>query len=90
MVEGPGHQALLRPGCAHTIGPGVVSIDGDRASAIGYSRVYVREGDAFRLYRVSANHWEFERRDGRWQVSHRTNRLIGTPGGREILKRATE
>src|ERR1700741_2389071 len=33
LVLGP-HQALL-PNCAHTIGPVVVSLDGDRAEATG-------------------------------------------------------
>jgi len=41
MVRGPRHQAML-PRCAHQIGPAVVEVHGDRATAVGYSRVYVR------------------------------------------------
>src|SRR5213593_3558997 len=41
MVRGPRHQAML-PRCAHQIGPAVVALDGERATATGYSRVYLR------------------------------------------------
>jgi uncharacterized protein (TIGR02246 family) len=76
MVRGPRHQAML-PRCAHQIGPAVVEVDGDRASAIGYSRVYVRRDDGIAIYRVSFNRWQLERRDGEWLVARRTTRLLG-------------
>jgi len=88
MVEGPGHQRLL-PNAAHTIGPSALAIDGDRAVATGYSRVYLRRGTAFDLWRVSANRWEFERRAEGWRISRRTNRLIGTPDAQRILRDGT-
>ena len=90
MVRGPRHQAML-PRCAHQIGPAVVQVDGDRASAVGYSRVYVRRDDGIVIYRVSFNRWQLERRAGEWLVARRTTRLVGdaeaqalfTPGARE-------
>jgi SnoaL-like domain len=85
MVLGPGHQRLL-PNSAHTIGPSTLQIEGDRAHATGYSRVYLRSGDDFALWRVSANRWEFERRAGEWKIAQRTNRLIGTPDAQRILR----
>lgn len=85
MVLGPGHQRLL-PNSAHTIGPSALAIEGDRAHATGYSRVYLRRGDAFELWRVSANRWDFERRAEGWKVAHRANRLIGTPDAQRILR----
>ena len=88
MVEGPAHQRLL-PNCAHTIGPGTLAIDGDNAYSTGYSRVYLREGDAFRLWRLSVNRWEFERRTEGWKVSRRTNRLLGGAEAHELLGRGT-
>lgn len=78
MVTGTMHQALL-PNCAHQMGPAVVEVAGDRATATGYSRVYLRKGDAVQVYRVSFNRWEFERRNGHWQVVRRTTRLLGHP-----------
>ena len=47
MVRGPRHQAML-PNCAHQIGPAVVELDGDRAVATGYSRVYHAPGRRLR------------------------------------------
>jgi uncharacterized protein (TIGR02246 family) len=86
MVRGASHQSLL-PNCAHTIGPAVVRVDGDRASATGYSRIYVREGEAFRLFRIGCNHWELERRNGAWQIAHRTSRMVGEDEAQDILRR---
>ncbi|HJQ82841.1 MAG TPA: nuclear transport factor 2 family protein, partial [Candidatus Binatia bacterium] len=51
MIRGPRHQGML-PNCAHQIGPAVVGIEGDRATATGYSRVYVRGDDGIGIYRV--------------------------------------
>ena len=89
MFNGPAHQSLL-PNCAHTIGPATLDLDGDRATATGYSRVYKRKGDAFELWRLATNRWEFERRDGRWCVARRVNRLIGNEESRQLLARAVE
>ena len=88
MVEGPAHQGLL-PNAAHTVGPSMLRVDGDAATATGYSRVYLREGEGFRLWRVAANRWEFERRGGGWKVARRTNRLIGTKDSHEVLASAS-
>jgi uncharacterized protein (TIGR02246 family) len=84
MVRGPRHQAML-PNCAHQIGPAVVELDGDRAVATGYSRVYVRRGDAFGIYRVSLNRWELARRDVGWQIVRRTTRLLGHEEARALF-----
>jgi len=85
MVLGARHQAMVGT-CAHQIGPAVVELHGDRAVATGYSRVYVRTDDAIRIYRVSFNHWELERRDGRWQIGRRTTRLLGHPEAKRIFE----
>src|SRR6185503_5103826 len=45
MVLAARHQAML-PNCAHQQGPLVVTVDGDRAVATGYSRVYLRREEA--------------------------------------------
>lgn len=87
MVRGPRHQSLL-PNCAHTIGPAVVSLDGDSAVATAYSRIYKRDGEAFALWRVSFNRFELERRDGHWQIARRTTRLLGHDEAHAIFARA--
>src|SRR5262245_18702398 len=79
LVRSDRHQAMV-PNCAHSVGPVVVEeVGGDRAVATGYSRVFLRNGDAFTIYRVSLNRWELQRRDGRWQIARRTTRLLGSP-----------
>ena len=86
MVRGDMHQSLL-PNCAHMMGPAVVQLDGDRAVAVGYSRLYLRRDDGIAVYRVSFNRWELERRGGEWQVAHRTTRLLGHEEAHGLLRR---
>lgn len=76
MVLSERHQSMVGR-CAHQIGPAVVRIDGDRATALGYSRVYLRDDDGIGVYRVSYNHWRLERRSGEWLIVHRRTRLLG-------------
>lgn len=76
MVRSARHQNMVGR-CAHQIGPAVVRVDGDHALALGYSRVYLRDGDGIGVYRVSMNRWELERRDGGWLITRRVTRLLG-------------
>jgi hypothetical protein len=76
------------PNCAHQIGPAVVEVDGDRATAVGYSRVYLRRDGAIGIYRVSFNRWELERRAGEWLIARRTTRLLGHEEARRIFRPA--
>ncbi|MEW6267878.1 MAG: nuclear transport factor 2 family protein [Thermodesulfobacteriota bacterium] len=87
MVRGPRHQSLL-PNCAHTIGPAVVQVDGERALATAYSRIYLRRNDELALWRLSFNRFELVRREGRWQIARRTTRLLGHAEAQELLARA--
>src|SRR5262249_8617814 len=75
MVRSDRHQHMVGR-CAHQIGPAVVRVDGDRAVALGYSRVYLRSDDRIDIYRVSLNRWELERRsNGTWLIARRLPRL---------------
>jgi uncharacterized protein (TIGR02246 family) len=76
MVRGERHQAMVG-NCAHQIGPAVVQVDGDRASALGYSRVYLRGDAGTAIYRVSFNRWELIRTAQGWQIAHRLTRILG-------------
>jgi ketosteroid isomerase-like protein len=84
MVNGAGHQSLL-PNCAHTIGPVVVRPDGDTAVVVGYSRVYVRRGDDFELFRIGCNRWEMERCPTGWRIAKRTTRVLGSEESQAVL-----
>lgn len=89
MVLGASHQSLL-PNCAHTIGPAVVKLDGDRAVATGYSRIYHRSDDNIRLFRLAFNRWELRREPTGWQIARRTTRMVGHPEAQAILHGGVE
>ena len=53
----------------------------------GHSNTFHQDGDRFVVARVSANRWELERVDGRWEIRRRVNRLLdGTDAGRALLR----
>jgi hypothetical protein len=87
MVRGSYHQAIIRGGAAHVSGLPHVVLDGDRASAVSYSRLYRRDGDNFRVWRVAANLWELARTPEGWRVTRRINRVLdGGEAPRALLR----
>ena len=89
MVRSDAHQKLL-PNAAHTIGPAVVHVDGDSATATGYTRIYHREGDDFRMIRMAANHWELVKQDGRWWVHRRYSQVLGESDVQDLMRKALD
>jgi ketosteroid isomerase-like protein len=85
MVAGAGHQALL-PNCAHTVGPLQVQVDGNHASATGYSRLYHTDGESTRLMRLGFNRWTLAREAGNWRIAHRLSCPIGSDAAQELLR----
>jgi hypothetical protein len=87
MVAGDGHQSLIQNGCAHVMALPHLVVEGDTAVATGYSRVYLSDGDGFRVWRASSNRWEFVRRPEGWRAVSRVNRALdGSPEARQILR----
>jgi ketosteroid isomerase-like protein len=84
VLDEHGHQRLL-PDCAHTIGPAVVRVDGDAATAVGYSRIYLKRDDAFGLFRLGCNRWDLRRTGSGWQISARLTRVLGTAEAQQVL-----
>jgi SnoaL-like domain len=88
LVNNERHTGYVARGCAHVISMPLVHVDGDRAVATGYSRLYVKEGDGWKVERASANRWELVRSETGWSVQNRVNRMLdGSSDGRELLKR---
>ena len=86
MLSGPRHKEMVGQ-CAHQIGPAVVTIEGnDRASAVGYSRVYLATRAGTHVYRVSMNRWQLVKRAGAWQIARRTTRLLGHPEALDVIR----
>jgi hypothetical protein len=91
MIEGPAHQGLIHDGAAHVAAMPVLSIEGDNAVATCYFHLYVRDGDGFRPWRVTATRWEFVRQPDGWRITARVNRLLdGGQEARELLARGCE
>jgi hypothetical protein len=87
MVNGEGHQSLIRGGSAHIPAFPVVQIAEDRAIATGYTRVYRHTDEGYEVWRLSANRWEFLRTAEGGRVTRRTNHVIdGGPEAPTILK----
>ena len=85
MLSEEGHQSMV-PGCAHLNHPVVIELDGDRATAVGYSQVWRTDDGKHRVFRLAANRWEFARTAEGWRVVRRTNRRLNTEPAREILR----
>jgi ketosteroid isomerase-like protein len=81
------HQAIVGR-CAHTMGPFVIDVDGDRAIATGYVRVYVSDPDMNnpRLWRIGYTKLELERADTTWRIATRLSRPLGAGDGAELLR----
>jgi hypothetical protein len=91
MIEGAGHQQLIAEGAAHVVGVPHVRVNGHRAVATCYSRVFRYVDGSFEVWRVAVNRWELVRTPEGWRTAYRTNRLInGSDEARELLRRAGE
>jgi uncharacterized protein (TIGR02246 family) len=89
MVCGERHQSMVGH-CAHQIGPAVVEVDGERAMATGYSRVYLNTRAGTHIYRVSFNHWELTKQNGAWLITRRITRLLGTDDATQVFRDALD
>lgn len=93
LLEGPIHQAF-ESRCAHLLSPYAVEVDGDEATATGYTVVILgeAEGEGFGVERLSFNRWGLRKRDGRWRIARRATALVRGEGdvAHRILAQAFE
>lgn len=91
MIEGSFHQEVTSGGSGHVLSLPHVHLDGDRAVATNYGKLFVHRDGAFTLRRLVVSRWELERRDGVWKIRRRTNALLdGSPEGKALLARTLE
>ncbi|MGH3349796.1 MAG: nuclear transport factor 2 family protein [Nocardioides sp.] len=76
MVQSPNHRGWIADGCAHFVGPPVVTVTGDEALAVCHSLMIVNQDGQFVVRRATANHWQLRRTGDSWQVTVRTNRVL--------------
>ena len=88
VYEGSGHQTLVKTGAAHLLAAPTITIEGDRASAIGYTVVVLRESDRWYILRAAINHFTLVRTPDGWRIAERFNRTItGTEESHEVMRR---
>ncbi len=91
LYEGDVHQGLIHTGSGHVTGLPQIRIDGDNATAIAHSFVLLREEDAWKVWRASANDWTLRRMPDGWRIVERRNRpLDGSPASHGVLRRAAD
>lgn len=91
LFESDLHQGLIRAGAAHVMSYPVVVVDGDRAVATNYARVYRYEDGVFVPWRVVASRWECLRTALGWRIKRRINaQLNGSESARQLLGRFKE
>lgn len=76
-AEGANKAQLESRGSQHTSPNLVIHVDGDHAWAEGYSTVIVRDGDDFKIFVASYNHWDFRRQNRRWSIARRHRTAVG-------------
>lgn len=88
MVRGELHQRLLTGGGGHFVGVPYIEVRGNSATAVTHALLLVqrREDDDFKVWRLTATRWEWERVDGAWRIRTRINRkLDGSQSARAIF-----
>jgi ketosteroid isomerase-like protein len=91
MLKSEMHQQIITGGAAHVIGMPSVRITGDTAVAICCARLYRKDGDGYRAWRVTAVRWDLVRTAQGWRVKKRVNKLLnGEEDARELLRSGIE
>jgi hypothetical protein len=91
VYESEGHQGLVRTGCSHFTGTPKIRIDGDRATAIGYSFVILKEDDRWFVWRAAINEWTLVRTEDGWRIEERFNRTLdGNPESHAVMRKVQE
>lgn len=84
MLSSEMHQSLL-PNCAHTVGPLHVTVTGNTATVIGYSRVYNSVNTHPALMRLAFNMWTMKKSHGDWRIARRESRVMGEDAAQNML-----
>lgn len=103
IVQGDGQRAAIAAGMAHLAMLPTITLDGDRASAIGYLLITVPDANArpivlpgkgtspgIGVYQVTVNRWELARTTEGWQVTRRIVRPLSAEDARPILARGLQ
>ena len=88
LFESENHIQLINTGAAHFTAMPKITIQGDTASAVGYSFVIRREGERWFIWRGAINEWSFFRTSEGWRIKERENRALdGSPESHALMRR---
>jgi hypothetical protein len=88
MYDSQGHQDLIHTGAAHLTATPRITVKGDEAEAVAYSFVVLKDGEAWKVWRASANHWTLTRTTEGWRIVERYNRVLdGSDASHDTLRR---
>ncbi|MDD4877112.1 MAG: nuclear transport factor 2 family protein [Dehalococcoidales bacterium] len=71
--------------CQHLILGLTIEVEGDNATAAGYSVTTVHWQAGFAMVRCALNTFRFQRVKGVWRIRERTNLEVGEPGCNSII-----
>jgi len=73
-------------GSLHTTGSLMIRVNGDDAWAEGPTLVWVGEGEGYRIYSLSYNHWDLHKTDGRWEIVRRMSRPVAPGNAGQVFR----
>lgn len=73
LYENDGWRATVSGGVSHLHSVPVITLDGDTATAVGYTFVVVPDGGRWIISRAAINTWTLTRARPGWQIEQRTN-----------------
>jgi hypothetical protein len=80
------HRRVERRSQHHTAaGPLIIEVDGDNATARGYSILITRDAEGFHLEVAAFNRWTLRRVDSQWRIAERRMRPIGSSEAAGLL-----
>lgn len=87
IFDGAEHRAIIANGAAHWLSLPHVSIDGDQATSLCYSGLFMRDAAGFKVTRVSICRFTWVRTGEGWKIQNRQNRLLNGDGSAIALLR---
>jgi hypothetical protein len=89
MYRSDGHMGLVKAGVSHLTATPKIAVDGDQATALGYSFVVLKEGERWYVWRGAINEWKLVRTPEGWRIAERHNRTLdGTQDSHDVMRHA--
>lgn len=84
-------QRRVNTGVSHFTGTPRIAVYGDKASAIGYSFVVLKEGDRWIVVRGAIDEWMLARTPAGWRIAERLNRTLdGSQDSHDVMRRVVD